>query len=185
MKTLKTIQVLAKIGKIISKIVFICSIVGFCLCVLGIVSLAAGGTLIKIGGVTVRGLIENNAGIPLHELYASMIVGVFICAAEAVLSKFAGIYFKNELEAGTPFTLEGAKELMRLGILAVAIPLGTAIVCSIIIGVMNVFFPGVDKISVNGFSSVGIGIMMIVMSLVCRHGTELNSSGAQGGNAES
>ena len=113
MKTLKTIQVLAKIGKIISNIVFICSIVGFCLCVLGIVSLAAGGTLIKIGGVTVRGLIENNAGIPLPELYASMIVGVFICAAEAVLSKFAGIYFKNELEAGTPFTFEGTKELSR------------------------------------------------------------------------
>ena len=34
------------------------------------------------------------------------------------------LYFKNELADGNPFTLRGAKELMRLGILTIAIPLG-------------------------------------------------------------
>jgi len=39
MNTLKTIQTLSKIGKILSKIVYICCEVGFCGCIVGIISL--------------------------------------------------------------------------------------------------------------------------------------------------
>ena len=42
MNTLKTIQGLSRIGKILSKIIFICCIVGFCGCIAGMVSLALG-----------------------------------------------------------------------------------------------------------------------------------------------
>lgn len=124
MKTLITIQTLAKIGKILSKIIFICCIVGFCGCIVGIVSLAIGAESLKLGG-------------------------------------------------GNPFTLRGAKELMRLGILTVAIPLGTVIVCAIGVAIADVVYPGIDKLSVGEFSSVGLGVMMIVLSLFCRYGAEL------------
>ena len=70
MKSLKAIPVLAKIGKIISKVLFILCIVGFCGCVLGIVGLAAGLSVMKIGGVTLHGLIEIKAGMSLGTMYA-------------------------------------------------------------------------------------------------------------------
>ena len=174
MKTLITIQTLAKIGKAFSKIIYVCCIVGFCCCIVGIVSLAIGAETFKLGGVTVHSMIENKAGMNLPTLYASMAVGLLFCASEAVLCKFAEIYFKNELADGNPFTLRGAKELMRLGILTVAIPLGTVIICSIGVSIADNVYPGIDKLSIGEFSSVGLGIMMIVLSLFCRYGAELN-----------
>ena len=86
MNTLKTIQTLAKIGKVFSKIIFVCCIVGFCGCIVGIVSLALGAETFKLGGVTIHSMIENEAGLNLPTLYASMAVGLRFCAAEAVSS---------------------------------------------------------------------------------------------------
>ena len=99
---------------------------------------------------------------------------MIFCAAEAVLSIFAEIYFRNELADGDPFTLRGAKELVRLGILIAAIPLGSVIVCSIGIAIADNFFPEIEKLSYDGYASVGLGIMMIVASLFCRYGAEQN-----------
>ena len=75
MKTLITIQTLAKIGKAFSKIIYVCCIVGFCGCIVGIVSLAIGAETFKLGGVTVHSMIENKAGMNLPTLYASMEIG--------------------------------------------------------------------------------------------------------------
>jgi len=172
MNTLKTIQTLSKIGKIISKIIFICCIVGFCGCIVGIVSLAIGAETVKVGGATIHSIIANGAGMTVPALYAATAVGAVLCAAEAVLCKFAETYFKNELADGEPFTLRGAKELMRLGILTIAIPLGAEIVCSIGVAIADSFYPGVDTLSFDAFYTVGLGIMMIVLSLFCRHGAE-------------
>ncbi len=176
MNSLKIIQVLAKIGKILSKIIFVCCIVGFCGCLVGIVSLALGSETFKLGGVTIYGMIENSAGMNLPALYASPAVGLLFCAAEAILCKFAEVYFRNELADGDPFTLRGAKELLRLGILTIAIPLGTVIVCSIGVAIADNMVPGMEKVSVGEFSSVGLGVMMIVLSLFCRYGAELNEA---------
>lgn len=174
MNTLKTIQTLAKIGKVFSKIIFVCCIVGFCGCIVGIVSLALGAETFKLGGVTIHSMIENEAGLNLPTLYASMAVGLLFCGAEAVLCKFAEAYFKHELADGDPFTLRGAKELLRLGILTIVIPLGTVIVCSIGVAIADNMVPGIDKLSIGEFSSVGLGVMMIVLSLFCRYGAERN-----------
>ena len=172
MNTLKTIQILSKIGRIISKIIYICCMVGFCGCIVGIVSLALGGEVFKLGDVTVYSIIENHSQMSMPTLYTAMAVGMVLCAAEAVLCKFAEVYFRNELADGTPFTLRGAKELMRLGILTITIPLGAAIICSIGVGVVANIFPEIEKLSYDGFESVGLGVMMIVSSLLCRFGAE-------------
>lgn len=172
MKSLKTIQVLAKIGKILSKIIFILCIVGFCFCIAGIVSLAVGFDGVKLGSVTIRGILENKAGMSVPSLYAAMALGALYCTAEAVLSKFAEIYFRNELADGTPFTHRGAKELMRLGILTIVISLAAAILGGAVIAIASHYNPEVEMIQNHSFFS-GLGVMMIVMSLFCRYGAEL------------
>ena len=173
MNTLKTIQTLSKIGKILSKIVYICCVVGFCVCIVGIISLGLGGEVFKLGGVTIHSIIESHSHTSMPTLYTAMAVGLVLCAAEAVLSKFSEIYFKNELADGTPFTVRGAKELMRLGILTISIPLGMVIVCSIGVAIADNFFPEIEKLSYDGYASVGLGVMMILSSLFCRYGAEV------------
>ena len=173
MNTLKTIQTLSKIGRILSKIVYICCVVGFCVCIVGIISLGLGGEVFKLGGVTIHSIIESHSHMSMPALYTAMAVGIVLCAAEAVLSKFAEVYFKNELKDGTPFTMRGAKELMRLGILTITIPLGMVIVCSIGVAIADNFFPEIETLSYDEYASVGLGVMMIVSSLFCRYGAEV------------
>ena len=80
MNTLKTIQTLAKIGKVFSKIIFVC-------CIVGIVSLALGAETFKLGGVTIHSMIENEAGMRLPTLYASMAVGLLFWTCQEKCSR--------------------------------------------------------------------------------------------------
>ena len=172
MKTLKTIQTLCKIGKVISKVIYILCLVGGIGCAVGIICTALIPDSIKIGGVTVHGLIESSAEVSMGAIYTAMAVGMIFCAGEAVLCKFAERYFRNELAAGTPFTLDGAKEMIRLGILTICIPIGTAIVAGITYGIMSAVFGKVADLDLNGSFSIGLGVMFIVTGLICRYGAE-------------
>lgn len=175
MKTLKTLQVIAKIGRILSTIVFVCCVVGAALSAIGIVCLAVIPEGFQIGEVTVRGLVEQKAGVSLTTCCMTMAQAVVFCAGEAVLAKFAERYFKNELKAGTPFTFDGAKELMRLGILAICISIGTAIIAGLVYVIFKVAAKDVAEPSFHNGASVGIGVMMIVGSLLCKHGAEASA----------
>mgnify|MGYP005777501451 FL=1 len=178
MKTLKTIQTLSKIGKVLSKIVFIFSVIGFCGCIAGLIGLCfENGDFIKIGGVTLHGLISENLGFDVKNVSAILSEGLIIYAGEAVLAKFAELYFKNELKAGTPFTLAGAKELLRLGILSLAISTGCAMVGSIVEGIVAGLIKAEETAAIDihfdNSSNIALGVMFIVVSLLCRYGAEL------------
>lgn len=178
MKSLYAIQKLSKIGKILSKIALIFSVIGFCGCIAGLLSLSIGnGSLIKIGGVTLHGLISVEYGYNIKSISAALSGWMIVCAGEAVLAKFAEVYFKNELKAETPFTLAGAKESLRLGILTLAVPTGCAVAGSIVEGIV-VGFMQVEKaaamdVCVDNAASIALGIMFILGSLLCRYGAEL------------
>ncbi len=172
MKTLGTIQTLAKIGRVFSKIVFIFSIVGFCLGIAGIISLAAGAETVKLGGVTFESFIQDKADISLGTIYASITVGTIMCIGEAVLSKFSEHYFKREIADGTPFNADGAKELKRLGILVICIPVGTEIVCQIVYEIFANVLKNVSEYSFEHNGSIMLGVMFIIMSLICKYGAE-------------
>ena len=173
MKTLNNIQKLSKIGKVLSRIVFIFCIIGFCGCIVGIISMALGTPTLKIGGVTLESILSIEAGVTAGTAYAAMAAGMILCAGETVLSKFAEHYFKRELADGTPFNLGGAKELMRLGIFTICIPIGTQIIAEIVYAVMEQTLRGVAPLQLDHSGSVALGVMFIVISLICRYGAEL------------
>ncbi|MBQ6183495.1 MAG: hypothetical protein IJK33_06370 [Clostridia bacterium] len=172
-KTLKTIQTLCKVGRILSKITFIICIVGAALCVAGIISLALIPEGIKFDGLTIQGLVQKHAGVSVNTCYAAMAAGIALCAGGAVLAKFEELYFKRELASGTPFTFDGAKELIRLGVLTIAIPAVAALVAAIIFGVMRAVLPDVDEMKYNIRLYLGMGIGYIFAGLLCRYGAEL------------
>lgn len=140
MNTLNTIQKLSRIGRVLSKNAFVFSVIGICGCIAGLFSLCFGnGSLIKIGGVTLHGLVSEEYGYNIKSISAARSGWMVVRAGEAVLAKFAEVYFKNELSVGTPFTLAGARELLRLGILTLAIPTGCAVAGSIVEGILAGF----------------------------------------------
>ena len=179
MKTLNTIQKLSKAGKIISKIIFIFCIVGFVGSAIGIISLAIIPEGIQLDGMTINAFIEKNAEVSLGTCYAVMAASMIICVGEAVLCKLAEIYFKNELDAGTPFTFEGAKEMMRLGIFAIVIPIVTNVIAGVVYSVMKLVMKDVADYDFSAFSSIGVGIMFIIVGLICRHGAEISEEKKQ------
>ncbi len=182
MKTLDTIQKLSKLGRILSKIVYILCLVGGICSVVGLVGTLLLADGIKLGGVTIHGLIEKNAETSMGTIYASLAAGILLCAGEAVLAKLAETYFRKELEAGTPFTLEGAKELIRLGICAICIPLGAQLLAETVYQIMANVLKGVSELKVESSVSLGLGIMMIIAGLLCRYGAELTQDpSSQGG----
>ena len=109
MKTLKTLQGLSKAGKILSTIAFVCCIIGACGCVIGLLCLI-------IGGSTVADFIESTGKVSIGTVYASIVIGLILCISEIIVSRSARLYFIHELDAGTPFTFDGANELLKLGI---------------------------------------------------------------------
>lgn len=177
MKSLKTLQTLSKVGKILSKIMFVFSLIGVGGCVAGLLSIMFGnGTMIKIGDVTLHGILENTNNYNFNSISATLAAVLIICAGEAVLAKFAEIYFRNELAAGTPFTRNGANELLRLGILTIAIQVGCTalaeITQGIIAGFMNVEIISQTERMFDNESSIVLGIMFIIGSVLCRYGAE-------------
>lgn len=173
MKTLNTIQTFSKIGKILSKIVYICCIVGFVGCIVGIAAVLVGMHAVRIGGVTLNSILENEAGVTMGTIWAAIAVGIIFSVGEFFLARKAYRYFDNELTAGTPFTSDGAKELMHLGISVVWIPIVSAVSAHIAQEIITQFAENAEIIALEGFDSVALGIMFIIMSLLCRYGAEL------------
>ena len=172
-KSLKTIQTFSKIGRIISKICFILSIIGAIGCLIAILSIL-GTKDLKFEGQTMIGIIETS-GVTFVTVVFDCCQGLISCIGSAVLSKFAVIYFTNELDDGTPFTYNGAKEIFRLGILSIAIPAGISIALSIAFTVTKLFWPQLDESAlVNDSISITVGLMLIIMSFVFKHGAELD-----------
>ena len=171
-KNLSAIQTISKVCNVLCKIVFVFSIVITVLSAIGIVSLAVGeDSVLKIGGVNIRGFVEQDAEISKNEMYAEMIKGVAMGLCYAVLSRVAGNYFSNELKAGTPFTNEGAKEMLRLGILTACLPVAVSIAYAIVCSVLEKIIGEIN--APDGFGSITAGIILIVMSVIFRYGTEL------------
>ena len=170
MKSLNVIQKLSKIGKILSKIIFICSLVGFFMCIVGIISVALGSEEVLVWkGVTIHSILSNIEGYSEKMLYGFMAVGIIECGSEAIISKLAEFYFKHELEAGTPFTVDGANELRKLGIITIVISVVSSIIVSILVEGMNLWN---DKVLDNS-TSITLGITFIIVSIILSYGAEV------------
>lgn len=173
MQSLKTVQVLFKIAKVISQIVYICCIVGFCLCVVGVISLALGAPVLKLGGVTIESFLADHTGLSNGTLYASLAAGAIVCVGMGVTAKFAVRYFTREQADGTPFTVDGARELQRLGILSICLPLGANILAQIVHAALERVLPDVGPLDMDFVGSVSLGVMLIVTAQICKYGAAL------------
>lgn len=105
---------------------------------------------------------------------AQLSADVISLALDGVVLCFAAAYLKQELADGTPFTASGAKSLLRLGILTIALPLISAAVSCVIFGAFDVDISG----DYGNGSAIIVGIVLILSSLVFSYGAELEGAKA-------
>lgn len=171
MKSLKAVQSIAKVLKVLSKIGLVLYIIGTVLC------LASGAVLVAMEAnedstfvVSIREVLAEEYGFELWEAYISafaLAIGyAFSCYLEFSICR----YFKNELEDGTPFTYRGADELRNLGIKTIIVSVVSTICTTVLLGVFGL--EGNFRIQY----SFALGIGMILLSVVFRYGADLEEN---------
>lgn len=172
-KALKTVQGFAKAAKVLSMIVFVCAIIGFVGCVIAaIVAAAFEGSFFDSIKDIIAKLTKEDIAIGKNAVLVASVAGALICAAEAVLSKFAFNYFRREVNDGTPFTAGGVLELRRLGYLALFIPLGANMVATIFYGIMQKTYEGIPDWNFSSGATIVIGALFLAGSYLLEYGTE-------------
>ncbi len=164
MKSLKTVQTIYKVFSVLAKIVFICAIIGAAGSLVGaLVMLIA-----PIFGEDFVNLIISGAEVDnITQLAVGLVAEAIFLAGQIVTTWYVCRYMKNELKDGTPFTERGADELMRTGIINLAVGFGAYVVASTV-----AVLAGAGDFMSEGFSIFG-GLIMILSSFIFRYGAEL------------
>ena len=176
MKSLKIIQVIAKICKIFFSVMFVLSIVAL---LLTIVTMAVYPFAqdVEINGTTIKLTLIEKGSITTEELYVALALATLFSAAEIWLAYRSKKYFEHELEEGQPFTVPLARELRSLGFLHFGVGIGTATAAAITIEVAQNIFPTMDfSRSVSTPGNFYLGLVMLVISLLCEYGAERTPS---------
>lgn len=170
-KSLKTVQTVCKVCKVLAEIAFVLFVVIVALMLAAAIFTGTGNfdALLLSGGVVLDDMLQQT-GVTQDYMVAVFVCLTIIIAAEAVVAKFINVYFKHELKAGTPFTFEGAKEMLRLGIITIAVPVGASVISAIYLTVVTAD-SGDWNFSVK--ISLGMGLMFLALSPLLKHGTEL------------
>ena len=175
MKTLRAIQILAKIARILALIIFICCCVGVGGCVLALIILPILEPSIKDvviqDGKTVNEVLAQS-GITFTFIYTAIGVGLTACIVTAIIAKFTELFFKEQIDKGTPFDMEIVKSMRKLAIIQICISIGYSIVLAIVLAVLAAFFPEIKQIKWSYAGAIWLGVFFLILSLFAEYGTE-------------
>lgn len=169
MNSLQKIQNAFRIIQILTKIAYIFTIIGAACCAIGAVCVMAmhsGEQVFRFFGESVIFIRE---GEKINQIMATLLSVVVLLSTDAVLLYFSGQYFIMEQAQGTPFTNEGADLLKKLGIRCIYMP----IVAIVISAVITACLGAEGNKDVSNLPGVVTGILLLLASLICRYGAEL------------
>ena len=171
MKSLQTIQKTFRVFQVLSKIGMILSYIWAGLAVLGLLCGIVwynGGTVYGADQELMYALTVTGG---LNEMICVLLVDTILALTDGTLLVYALRYFKMEQADGTPFTKRGADRILHLGILTIVLPLVAAILAAI----SCELFDAIQSVSRDwgNLSSLTVGIVLILASLIFRYGAEL------------
>ena len=165
MKSLEIIQKIVKVLRILAKIAYIFCIIGAVASAIGAASLFAIDENSEIWKKALEAIQPDT--IDLAAVRCTCLTGVFVCAAGAVLSWFSKRLFEDELAAGTPFDRNICKDVLKVGIIYLAVSVVSGIIMAIIYACFNLDADG------SGFSGFTTGLVYIICWLLCRYGADV------------
>lgn len=171
MKSLKIVQGIIKVLSIFVQIGFVFTIVGALLSLIGGISLLCSSYLSEN---IVKFIMSEVRVDSMTELGVALVSECVYLTSVAIAMGFICRYFKNELNDGTPFTHRGAKELLKTGIIYLAVPLGGLCLSAIIMSIA-----GVSENLISNESEIASGVAMILISFVFRYGADLINNNAE------
>lgn len=168
MKTLGTIQKTFRVFMDLAKAVAILSFIAA-----GLVLLAAGCGLVwrsggRVIGLQMESMLSMTGAVGMDQMIGLMLADGVYALTNGVLFWMAHLYLKHEQADGTPFTMDGANRLKRLGIHMIVLPL----VAEIATEVVHACF-GMNRQGAWCDGFVLLGIVLILTSMVLRYGAEL------------
>ena len=177
-KNLETIQKVFGVFKILSRVFMIlCFVAAGITLVSGIMVLAGSNVpIMKIGGVSIYLPVffdSKDLAIGTAEIGWMMLVGFVTALCEGIMFAFANRYFTIEQKEGTPFTENGAKLTLRLGVTAIVLSVVSSAVQGIIYEIMK-YSELIEEFS-NTWG-VTLGVAMILFSLIIRYGADLEKN---------
>lgn len=166
---LTTVQRLHGLGRILSTVFFVVSII------LLITLITAAGVLYNAirGGKTAGDVFGDSAAVTLESLYGLSASLAILALGEIFLSRYALGYFRLELEKGTPFNMECADRLKKLGFLTIAVTLLESICSSVLYSSIAEKYGNMESLTPRATGGVVLGLMFLVLSLFSRYGAEL------------
>ena len=171
MKSLQTIQKTCKVFQTLTKIAMILCFVGSGLLLLGLIC----GIVIFSTGAVIAGNMETlyrlTSSASFFEMVGSLLAEIVVTLTDALLFFHAWKYFSAEQADGTPFSHRGADMMKRLGILLIVLPAVAAILVGVLHGIFDL--SQIETADVGNGTSVMMGIMLILVSLILRYGAEL------------
>lgn len=173
-KTLSNILTIFKIARILAKIVFICCIIASVCCLLALPMLSMVEAIVSDD-------LFDEVGVDISTVvYVGLIVGIVSCVGEAIFAFLAEKYFKNVLDAGTPFAFDRAKECFRLGITSLIISVAVSIISGIA-SVVALFLANTDamEFDFNVSISISTGLFFLFLSMLFKYGAELKKEYAE------
>ncbi|MGN0292802.1 MAG: hypothetical protein ACI4D3_02225 [Lachnospiraceae bacterium] len=174
MKSLQTVQETFRVFQILTKIAMILSFVWAGLAGLGMlcgIVWYGGGTVVGADRELIYFLTETGG---LKEMIGVLLADTMFALTDGILFALALRYFREEQAVGTPFTEHGAVQIRRLGIYTIVFPLVSVILAASMYAVFDL--PHNAGSDWSNLSSVTMGIILILSSLLFSYGAELEEN---------
>lgn len=163
MKSLERIKKIEKVLYILSKIAFIFSIIGCVGCVIGVISVGIWGKNVEIHNYLISIGVDYN----FDKAICVCLCGVIECGFMIALYSFVKNFYKKSMELYDPFNKTLAKDMKKMGILHIVLPLLASIIIATIIACF-----GIDNFNMSNLSSITLGIVYLIVACILDYGAE-------------
>ena len=173
MKSLKTIQIVMKVLRVLCLIGFIFCIVGAAGCFLGLISFSFLKDIEIEKGKSVAQYIIDTGNMSTNEVYTALAVGLFISLAGIALMKYNELFYKKEVDLGTPFKKEMAKKMREVGLVNIIATIAISSIAAIAVAIAEAVTKENFYFNYSVFSSILYGVFLLFLSLFADYGAEL------------
>ena len=173
MKSLRRINLILKILKVICYVGLVLSIIGAVGIVVGLGILNVVKDLVVKDGKTVAMLLLEEH-ITINMAYTYMAIGLLSCLVSVALCYIMARFLNGVLKEGTPFTRQTVTKMRKLAIGYIIVSVAVSILCSIAITITKHLDPTVGKMNYSGDWNLGLALWVLFLSLFIEYPVEMH-----------